>query len=82
MLTLALLVRAALADVELPDTDPCASAADGTACTTTAGDAGTCKDGDCAASKSSNTICGVVGTATLPLVLAALIPAWSRRRTR
>lgn len=80
MLSLALLFSLAHADVSPPDTNPCAGAADGDTCTTTSGDAGTCTDGECVAGKADDTICGVVGTAALPMVLAALLPALWRRR--
>lgn len=81
MLTMTLLFSLARADVEPADTNPCANAEDGDTCTTSSGDDGTCADGECVATKTDNTICGVVGTAALPLVLAALLPALWRRRS-
>lgn len=80
MLPLALLFSLAHADVENDNPAPCDGVADGEACTTDAGDTGSCADGECVVPKADDTICGVVGTAALPMVLAALLPALWRRR--
>lgn len=77
------LLLAALARADEVSGDPCDGKAEGDACTTSAGADGTCTDGACVADSAKSdddTICGVVGTATVPLVLAALLPAVLRRR--